>query len=76
MKRTIVKIKSNIKTDEIWCEIDGCAYELMGAYSALTENIIKTFKQEGNFGESALKSLFIDTIENFKKNGINIEELK
>ena len=75
MKRTVVKIKTKDKTDEIWCDVNGRIFELMGAYIALTQNLIGTFKKRGNNGETALKMMFADAIEEFEKNGIKVKEI-
>lgn len=75
MKRTIVKIKSKMATDEIWCEVDGCTIELMGAYMALTQNLIESFKREGEHGVTALKLMLSDALEICKDNGIDVKEL-
>lgn len=75
MKRTVVKIKSKDKTDEIWCDVNGRTFELMGAYIALTQNLIGAFKKEGDSGEAALKMMFADAIEEFEKNGIKVKEI-
>ena len=75
MKRTIIKVKSNIKTDEMWCTVNGAAVELLGGYLALTENLIDTFLKEGDNGKIALKMVLQDVVEAFKENGINVKEL-
>jgi hypothetical protein len=69
MKRTVVKIKSNPQTDEIFCEINGQVLELMGAYSALAESLIQSFSKEEN-GTAMLRMLRKDTIEMFDAAGI------
>lgn len=74
MKRTIVKIKSKMATDEIWCDVNGCAFELMGAYCALTENLIQSFSKEGEYGIQALKILKKDAMEMFEEAGIKDSE--
>lgn len=76
MKRTVVKIKSNPQTDEIFCEINGQVFELMGAYSALVENLIQSFSKEGENGIAVLRMLRKDTIEMFDAAGIKVKEDK
>ena len=75
MKRTIVKIKSKLATDEIWCEVNGCTIELMGAYIALTQNLIESFKKEGECGVISLEMMLLEAMEICKKNGIDVKEL-
>lgn len=70
MKRTVVKIKSNPQTDEIFCEVNGQMFELMGAYSALVENLIQSFSKAGENGITALRMLRQDTMEMFDAAGI------
>lgn len=74
MKKTVVKIKSKIETDELWCEIDGTTYELMGAYIALTKNIIEAFIKDGELGKEALRIVKYETDRIFKDAGIKDEE--
>lgn len=76
MKRTVVKIKSNPQTDEIFCEINGQVFELMGAFSALVENLIQSFSKEGENGIAVLRMLRKDTIEMFDAAGIKVKEDK
>lgn len=75
MKRTIIKVKSNIRTDEMWCTVNGAAFELLGGYLTLTENLIDAFKKEGDYGKTALKMVLQDVVEAFKENGIDVKEL-
>lgn len=70
MKRTVVKIKSNPQTDEIFCEVNGQMFELMGAYSALAENLIQSFSKTGENGITALRMLRQDAMEMFDAAGI------
>lgn len=76
MKRTVVKIKSNPQTDEIFCEVNGQMFELMGAYSALVENLIKSFSEAGENGKIALRMLRQDAMEMFDAAGIKVKEDK
>lgn len=66
MKRTIVTIKGNNK-DEIWCNINGTALEIIGSYLALTENILETFMKEEEHGKKALGMLLEDVTKAFEK---------
>lgn len=66
MKRTIVTIKGNNK-DEMWCNINGTALEIMGSYLALTENILETFMKEEKHGKKALGILLEEVTEAFEK---------
>ena len=75
MKKTVVKIKAKSKTDEIWCEINGTTFELMGAYIALTENLIQSFSKETKNEELALNIMLMEVIDCFKKGGIDVKEL-
>lgn len=70
MKRTIVKIKSDFNKDDVFCEVDGRAIELMRAYMALTENLIKSFSRGGDYGVDALRMLRRDANEMFDAAGI------
>ena len=76
MKRTVVKIKSNPQTDEIFCEINGQVFELMGAFSALVENLIQSFSKEGENGIAVLRMLRQDAMEMFDAAGIKVKEDK
>ena len=70
MKRTIVKIKSDFNKNDVFCEVDGMAIELIGAYMALTENLIESFSREGDYGVDALRMLRRDANKIFDVAGI------
>ena len=76
MKKTIVKIKSDFKNDDIFCEVNGRAVELISAYIALTENLIETFSKEGIYGMGALHVLKTEAMQTFNNAGIFEKEEK
>lgn len=70
MKKKVVVIKSDSKRQGVLCEVNGKSAELMGAYIALTENLIEVFKKEGEYGFEILKTLKKDANELFCNAGI------
>ena len=76
MKKTIVKIKSDFKNDDIFCEVNGRTVELISAYIALTENLIQSFSKEGVLGFSALRMLKTEAMQTFNNAGIFEKEEK
>lgn len=75
MKRTVVKIQANDKGD-MWCDVSGTGIDIMGAYGALTENIIGACKKEGLVGQLMLTVLLRDMVQTFKESGIELTEEK
>lgn len=71
MRKKVVVIKSDSKNQGVWCEVKGNEMELVTSHFALTENIIKLFKDEEN-GKEVLTKILLDTIKTFAENGIYV----
>lgn len=71
MRKKVVVIKSDSKNQGFWCEVKGNEMELVTSHFALTENIIKLFKDEEN-GKEILTKTLLDTIKIFAENGIYV----
>ena len=69
MNKKVVVIKSDKRNQGVWCEVKGNEMELITSHFALTENIIKLFKDEEN-GKEILTKMLLDTIKTFAENGI------